>query len=252
MDTKLATVTSSDVRLSTMVEGHFTIEGLEDLGQRDVILPRWSVLQPTSKKEGTPGFFYRNLDAVTQPALDVAILTVKPGRLLWSGELNETIPECRSNDAITGSKERDSEGRYGECATCWFNLWCNPDLRRQLDAGQLVKVCNFGYNLLMADTADGSLALLGAMGTSVRPIKVLVSQFAQKRRPPFSAIIHIATELQRNERGKFYVLAPKIVKWLSAEETIPWREMYLNLKGQAIKEVEEVVPGDEPMDEPTF
>ncbi len=255
METKLTTIPTSDVRLTTSVDDFYGIEGLEGMGQRDVILPRWSVLQPTSKKEGTAGFFYRNLDAVTQEALDVAILKIHPSRLLWSGELNEKVPECRSNDGITGSKERDAEGRYGECATCYFNLWCNPDLRRQMDEGKPVKACNFGYNIIMADTTDESLALLGAMGTSVRPIKVLASQFVQKRRSPFSALVHIGTELQKNEKGKFYVVAPKIVRWLDAAETAKWRRLYLGVRGQEIREVEEVEtvePGEEATGEAMF
>ncbi len=246
VETKLTTIPTSDVRLTTSVDDFYGIEGLEGMGQRDVILPRWSVLQPTSKKEGTAGFFYRNLDAVTQEGLDVVILKINPSRLLWSGELNEKVPECRSNDGVTGNT-------YGPCDQCQFNLWANPDLRRQLDEGKPVKVCNFGYNIVMADVADDSLALLGAMGTSVRPIKVLASQFVQKRRSPFSALVHIATELQKNEKGKFYVLAPKIVRWHDATETAKWRELYLGIKGQEIKEVEEVEmvePGEEAEDTP--
>jgi hypothetical protein len=233
LDRQVTTIPTSDVRLTTSVDDFYGIEGLEGMGQRDVILPRWSVLQPASKKEGVAGMFYRNLDAVCQEALDVVVLKINPSRLLWSGELNEKVPECRSNDGVTGNT-------YGPCEQCHFNIWANPDLRRQLDEGKPVKVCNFGYNLLMADVADESLALLGAMGTSVRSIKVLASLFVQKRRSPFSAIVHIGTELQKNEKGKFYVLAPKITKWLDATETAKWRELYLDIKGQAIKEVEDV------------
>src|SRR5579885_738271 len=104
------------------------LEGLEDLGQRDFVLPRWSLIQPTSRKEGADehvGQFLRNIDGEFRAELLTVILKVSPTRLLWSGDPTETQPECVSRDAVTGSV-------YGACARCQFNPSASPDLMRDL------------------------------------------------------------------------------------------------------------------------
>lgn len=213
------------------------IEGLEQLSQSDLILPRWSIIQPTSKKEGADdhaGQFVRNIDGIFQAAIDAVILNVSPSRLLWSGDLNDKRPECYSRDGANGSK-------YGACFVCDFNITANPDLKAAKDAGdKSLKVCGYGYNLLLVDDLQAeTMALFGAMGTSVRPLKVLITQFQQRRRPPFSAIVRLETERQVNDKGKFYVVKPSIKSWLSAEDTRYWRELYLAIQGKAIKDIDE-------------
>jgi hypothetical protein len=219
------------------------LEGFEDLGQRDIILPRWSIVQPTSQREGADahlGQFVRNIDGEFRPALDVVLLKVSPTRLLWSGDLVDRRPECVSRDGVTGSL-------YGACASCAFNAQVNPGLRTDPAA----KHCNYGYTLVVIDdVTEGTMALLGAMGTSVRPIKVLTTQFVQRKRPAFSGVVRFETERITNEKGKFYVLKPSIVRWLDDAETERWRKIYQTLIRSVIRDLEP--EPEEDSSEPVF
>lgn len=216
--------------------GHLGIEGLEGLSQQDVILPRWSLIQPTSRKEGADehvGQFQRNLDGAFREHLDAVILMIQPSRLLWAEDQSERRPECFSRDGVVGSV-------YGDCATCRFNVQANRDLLAEIRAGGSPRTCSYGYNLVLVDdVAEESAALLGAMGTSVRPAKTLISQFATKRTPPFAHSVRIDSERQVNDRGKFYILKFTLGPRLGADEAAKWREMYLSLKGATISDIEE-------------
>lgn len=244
MNTQLTTINPSQSGPLAM-PGHFELEGFEDLGQGDIILPRWSIIQPTSKKPGADdhvGQFQRNIDGEFRPHLDVVLLKVSPTRLLWSGDTSDTRPECFSRDAVNGSA-------YGVCAQCQFNVQVNPALRDQSDA----KICNFGYTLLTVDDVEaGTMALIGAMGTSVRPVKVLTTQFVQRKRPAFSAVVRLEVERVTNEKGKFYVLKPSIREWLDQERMAPWRELFLSLKGATIRDIDEDDAGEDGSEAPPF
>lgn len=219
------------------------VEGLEDLDSRDFILPRWSLIQPTSKKDGADehvGQFMRNLDGAFREHLDVVILKVSPSRLLWTGDLADKRPECFSRDGKEGSI-------YGACGQCQFNPQVNRQLLDELKAGNTtLKACGYGYTYVLVDDQEtGSLALLGAMGTSVRPAKILNSQFQMEHRSPFSCVVRIASEKQTNDRGKFYVLKPSIIEKLDAERTAVWRARYQELAGRVVKDIDEEPAGSD-------
>lgn len=236
MSTDIATINHSGTAVGMV--GGFGVEGFEGLGQSDIILPRWSLIQPTSKKtqdDSKVGQFMRNIDGQFAPALTGVLLQVHQSRLLWSGDLQDKRPECFSRDGTTGSK-------YGNCAACQFNVQHNPALREQLDKGLTPKICSYGYTYLLIDDLEvESMALLGAMGTSVRPAKVLNTQFIQRKRPIYSAVVKIESERQVNERGKFYVLKPSVVRWLdlNGEEAARYRDRYLELQGAVLRDIDE-------------
>jgi hypothetical protein len=240
--------------------GAFGIEGLEGVGQQDIILPRWSVVQPTSKFEGADehvGYFRKNLDGSYVKELDVVVLTVDASRILWSGDLQDKQPECVSRDTVHGSLPRNEHGMYGACASCAFNPQHNRELMEQRQSGQQVKACGYGYNMLVASAEEPHApALFGVMGTSVRPIKTLISQFAERRTSPFSAIVRFTTEKQTNDRGKFYVLTPTVIRWFTDPRNPDrasfdtFRALYLQYKGATVRDIEEddadVAAGDDP------
>lgn len=230
-------------------------EGFEGLDQSDVILPRWTIVQPSTNYEGSDqhiGEFRRNIDGQYAKTLDVVLLSCSRTRLLWSGDLTERRPECFSRDAVLGSQPRQildegEEGElavYGTCDDCGFNPQFNRDLMQQIQAGAIVKSCNFGYTYLMVDDVASvesgmpSMALLGAMGTSVRPCKTLNTQFVTRRRPIFGALVTLDTEKQTNDRGKFYALKPTVTKWLAASEIGPYASLHASMKGRTISDVD--------------
>jgi hypothetical protein len=217
------------------------IEGFEDLGQSDIILPRWSIVQPTARMEGAKkhiGEFVRNLDGEFRDHLDAVLLKVSPNRILWGGEPGEfradRSPECTSRDGVVGSV-------YGACATCQFNASYNKDLWGDPRA----KKCNFGYSVVLVDDVEqSSMALFGVMGTSVRPMKTLTTQFIQRKRSAFSALVRLETAEITNDRGSFYVLKPTIAAWFDDAETRVWRDLYQSVAGSLVRDYEDAGEGD--------
>lgn len=238
MNTVLATTEQAGALAAPTGYG---IEGMEGIGQADVVIPRYAIVQPTSRADGVEGHegqFRRNTDGAFRAQLECVVLTISPTRLLWSGDQTERRPECVSRDALTGSV-------YGACNACDFNQQANPQIIADRRQGIDVKACSYGYSYLLADDPENpeSMAFFGVMGTSVRPAKLLHSQFVQRRRPPFSAVVRFSTALEKNDKGKFYVLKAEVARWLDEAETAAWRESFQLTRGMVIREYEEETAG---------
>jgi hypothetical protein len=219
---------------------YLTIEGMEGLTTRDVILPRWSIIQPTSRKEGAHehvGQFHRNIDGEFRSSLEGVILLIQPSRIKWTDDISSGRPDCFSRDGITGSV-------YGTCATCQFNVMANAELLEAVKAGETRQgdVCSYGYNfLLIDDVNEMTPAMLGAMGTSVRPAKLLASKFAAQRRMPCTAVVKFTSKREQNKKGNYFVLDPQIVRWMTKDEAEPWITSMRSYKGVTLRDVDEVV-----------
>lgn len=227
------------VRQSFMPSGVTSLgEGFEGLDQQDLILPRMTILQPTSKKDGKEGEFHNNLTGECLPSLEAVILKVNRTRTLWSGDLGDTRPECQSYDGLVGRV-------YGPCEQCQFN----PEVNAVLWEEKNLKRCNRGYLFLCLNPKDEAMFLLSAMGTSVKPARILISQLVQKVRSAFGALVRFETSRVVDDKGKYYVLKPTVVKAYSQAEVVPYREMSRSLQAVAIHEVDEGAEAEEPSPE---
>lgn len=229
------------------VIGHVDLPGFEDLEQRDLVVPRWRLVQGSARDlelKKHAGSWVRNLDGEIRETLQVVILKVSPNRLLWSGDPSDTRPECMSRDCRVGTV-------YGACSSCDFNPDFNRVLIDQMEEARVKrkpdlrpKVCQRVYNLVVVDTNDDSLALLGAHGTSMRPMKVLFSQFVNKKKPSYAAVAEFAAKGETNEFGSYYVVAPRILRWLSSEEMADYVERQQMLSSVNVVDVEVVAEED--------
>lgn len=211
--------------------GGFQIEGMEGLDQHDVILPRYTIVQPTSQGKGdNMGWLHNNLTNTPVKELQAVILKVSRTRTLWSGNMADKKPECSSYDGITGTV-------HGACASCDYAKW---------QEDREVKSCKAGYLYLCCDPNDGdSMFLFGAMGTSVKPAKVLNSLFVNKRRSPFSAVVTLATDkVEDPSKGKYFILKAQVARWLDEKQTSSYREMFQAMQGVTIHEVEADAAGE--------
>ena len=218
--------------------GGFGLEGLEGLDSTDMIVPRWDILQPTSRKDGTPGWYCLNLGGETRESIEAVILRISRTRVLWSGNQADKTPECSSNDGITGRE-------HGQCSTCEFSRY---------DVTGIRKSCKAGYTyLLAAPDNPEDLSIISMYGTSATPGKVLNSQFIRKRRSPFTAVVTFKTKAEVGEKGRYFVQAPVISRWLSPEEAAPFQEASRAMFGVQIREVEpvETAASAEGVDAPT-
>ncbi|MHB1131681.1 MAG: hypothetical protein ACYC4L_04765 [Chloroflexota bacterium] len=240
--TQIATRPSN---LPTLVGG-LGIEGMEDLGQADMILPRRSIIQPTSDHEGAKGTFFDNVSEECVPRIHAVILRISRGATKWGADLSSKTPECRSYDGLTGTA-------YGACNRCQFNAEVNQDLWDLGGNDAKTKRCSRGYEILAVDTADQSMFLLGIRGMSVKPLKGFITKLAKKARPPFTLVTGLGTEKHVDAKGNYFTLTFDTVQELTPEEAAPYREQSLAMKGVAIKEVEEEpteAPGEGPDGQP--
>lgn len=247
MATTLPATTNGTSNALGSVLGHVDLPGFEDLEQRDLVVPRWRLIQGSARDlelKKHAGGWVRNLDSEIREQLDVVILKVSPNRLLWSGDSSDTRPECMSRDCRTGSV-------YGACGACQFNIDANPRLLEQMAEARekrkpelRPKVCQRVYNLVAVDVDDDSMALIGAHGTSMKPMKVLFSQFVNKKKPSYAAVVRFAAKGETNDFGSYYVVAPQIVRWLSPEEIADYAERQAILSNVNVVEVEDVTEDD--------
>lgn len=207
--------------------GGFGIEGLEDMGQRDMVVPRKSIVQLTSKHSEEYGGFYDNLTKQAVKSINAVVLKITHTRTLWSGDPNDEKPECTSRDNVTGTQ-------HGACADCQFNTDNNSDL---WDKG--MKRCSLGYNLLCINSEDDSLFVFQALKTSAKPVKALITQYVNRRKSPFAFITKFMNEKVTVDGNTYYVFKPMITKQLDATEYQVYREIYLSMKGATIREVED-------------
>jgi hypothetical protein len=213
----------------------FGIEGLEGLGQQDMVLPRKSIIQPISEKEGTRGQFYDNISGESVAKVVAVILRISHGATKWSADLSNKTPECRSYDGVTGTA-------HGACNRCQFNAEANAALWELRGDEAKAKRCNRGYELLCADTADDTMFLLSARGMSVKPLKTFITALVKKRKSPFAVQVGLEADKKSDSRGNYYVLNLDIIKDLTIEETALYREQAVAMRDIAIREVDEGEP----------
>src|SRR4051812_5450024 len=78
--------------------------GMESLGPEDLIIPRLTLVQPTSQIEGAEaGKFYMNLTGEQFDEVQVVFLKVIKGRVYFVEDANERKPLCGSPDRIKPS-----------------------------------------------------------------------------------------------------------------------------------------------------
>jgi hypothetical protein len=77
--------------------------GLEVFDTGDLVIPRYKIVQPTSK-EGTPGVFKNNQTNAERDKISVVVLAATKGRVCW-GENIEDDPVCRSSNGLQPSEE---------------------------------------------------------------------------------------------------------------------------------------------------
>jgi hypothetical protein len=217
--------TAIDIRpeMAMAKVGGFGLEGMDGLGVEDIIVPRWDILQATSKKKGTRGQFILNITGECQPEVEGVILHVSKTRVLWVKDRAAKMPECSSADGITGRT-------HGQCVGCEYNFW---------DETGIAKVCKTGYTFLCSDfTNPENLFLITMGGASNLAAKILISQFPRRKRHPYTAIVCFATVEKEGNMGSFFAHAPRIARWLEGEEYVPFRDISRMMAGVAIREVE--------------
>ena len=176
--------------------------GFENFDDSDLVIPRLSIVQPSSK-EGTPGTFRSNLTGEEKEQLRITPMTYSKGMVHWSEELGND-PECRSNDALTPDPTIENP-KHDRCherignrlrPVCPYAVWRDKE----------PPTCKMTYNLIAIEMESMRPFLVSLHGTSVRSAKKLISYVWQSRRNFFDVGCRMSLSKVNNTRGTFFVV----------------------------------------------
>ena len=143
----------------------------------DVLVPRYAVVQPTSK-EGTPGTFRSNLDGSERNELNVAPLRVQRGRVLWPAEIG-TDPICRSTNGLDPSPQIERPVSDACCVIVGRRL--QPACPKAVWPRHGRPECRDTFLLVALDLATETPFVMGFHGSAIRTIKIIRTLAWQRR-----------------------------------------------------------------------
>ena len=146
--------------------------GMECLGPEDLIIPRLTLVQPTSQIDSVEaGKFFLNLTGEQFDEVQVVFLKVTKGRVYFAEDANERKPLCGSPNRIKPS-HRFEHPIAPTCGECPYSPWNKQE----------PPVCNETYNLL-GIMVDGGLPFWWSVkSTAIAPTKRLLSAIALRAR----------------------------------------------------------------------
>lgn len=193
-----------------MSDSYNSRAGLDDWDQSDFVVPRVSIIQPTSSKhsEGA-GEFYDESDKIRLgKSLDVVLLKVTKSRaLFWPMDSERKGVQCRSADAkfpdadITSPCATECKGCKNEQKDLQFDLLF-LDTKRSKEFGQPV------------------VFMLRAKGASLRPTRAYITGIIQRNKHIFD--FGVTLKLMKNPpgtKGSYFFLQYEGVTSLQSSDT---------------------------------
>jgi hypothetical protein len=174
-----------------------SVEGLEEITSADLIIPRFSVVQPTSKIGKHPGHFRDSISEVEIPELkNVLLLKVRKGRV-WFKSAESKDADCASDDMMVPST-RIATPVSKECAGCPQAKWSeNKDFKR----------CHETYTLLILH--DGMPYFLTFKSAAIKHVKKLLTQLAlrgaKEKRAAYAYKFDVTLQMEEFDVGKAYM-----------------------------------------------
>jgi hypothetical protein len=173
----------------------------EPVYEDDVLVPRYVVVQPTSK-EGTPGTFRSNLDGSERSELRLAPLRIQRGRILWSAEIG-TDPICRSSDGLYPSPLIDHPMSETCCIVAGRRL--RPVCPKAEWPRQGRPECRDTFLLVALDLASGTPFAMGFHGSAIRTIKIVRTLAWQRRVALHDLECVVKLRRETSAKGNYFV-----------------------------------------------
>lgn len=188
--------------------------GLEDMDTSDLVMPRLRLLHDEA-------VFQDNLSNEKFEELEVVILGLVKGRVLWDTEVEEDAqPMCRSLDHNIGrpnlatfpfkaagfdKSELDANDPQVACSACPLKDWGSHPTRD-------VPWCNEQYVLpvLMPVGGGWTPAITTFQRTAIKPVKSYLSSFARAKTPTFVTTTKMSLLAQK--KGSVRYAVPQLVK----------------------------------------
>lgn len=183
--------------------------GMEDLSAADIKMPKYKLMQLTSKEVGDsrgkilPGTFLNTITGESVEKLEAVILSVGKTRVRWPKPFKRgQAALCRSFDAETGET---ADGHRLTCATCPYGQWGKGgDKDNRPD-------CNLSYTLIgqtdFADQASIPFRII-ISGASVSKAKDFFTalMMSAKKLPIYAYRIVLSSEHESNDQGSYYTV----------------------------------------------
>jgi len=206
--------------------------GLETFDTGDLIIPRFKIVQPTSK-EGNPGNFRNNLTNEEVDRLNIVVLSASKGRVCWGDNIDED-PICRSSDglkpsenvenpvnAICGNKEN---GMRFE-PVCPNAVWGEKNER---------PLCDEVINLLCISRDDGVPFFISLHGMQLKPTKSMLSAIALRRKSLYEYGASLKLKETSNHKGKYFVVQFEDLTENPETEKENYRSLFFQFAGYPI------------------
>jgi len=199
--------------------------GLEVLTPEDLIIPRLTLVQPTSQIEGIEaGKFCLNLTGEEFDTLDVVFLKVTKGRIYFPEGSTDQKPVCGSQDRLKPSP-RFEQPVAETCESCFYANW----------NGKEPPVCNETLNLLGVMVDAGLPFWWSVKSTAIAPTKRFLSAIALRSRAGknlFDAQATITSQLV-TQPGKKFFLPRFTLTWI--DDASGYRELYEQYASEEIE-----------------
>ncbi len=201
-ETNIATTDDAFIAEMQDIMTEFGGGAVDSLTASDVVMPRYKLIQNTSRK-GTPGKWV----STTAPeeeldALSIVILDISSYRVMFPEQGQGDRPLCRSNDGLSKS---DVNGvGDGNCENCRYSVWSkDPTTGRNIKPR-----CSSGYTLLgIILLPDGTQTpgMASLKGAAIRPLKQYFTRMKTRNIPSFAYITNITAAPKVNDLGRFFV-----------------------------------------------
>ncbi len=186
----------------------------------DVLVPRYAVVQPTSK-EGTPGTFRSNLDGSERNELRLAPLRIQRGRVLWGAEIGSD-PICRSDDGLYPSSFIEKPVSEACCIVAGRRL--RPVCPKAEWPRQGRPECRDTFLMIALDLATETPFAMGFHGAAIRTIKI-VRTLAWQRRVALNDL-ECVLKLRREASAKGNYFLPIVTSVQPADPVGKHREWF--------------------------
>jgi hypothetical protein len=194
--------------------------GLEDVDQEDLIIPRLSIVQPSSQ-EGNPGHFRDNISGDEHEFLEGLVpLKWRKGRVYFGKDDAGLL--CASDDRVAPA-ERIEEPKAERCAGCPHAQWATGE------GGKRIKPdCSETWSLLAA--YEGVPYFISFKSAAMKATKRLLTQLklqAQKQRRDLCGFqFDVRLEVEKFDLGKAYLPVFEKLRLVPAAEYADYQTLY--------------------------
>jgi hypothetical protein len=171
------------------------------LYEDDVLVPRYVVVQPTSK-EGTPGTFRSNLDGSERGELRLVPLRVQRGRVLWGAEIGSD-PLCRSDDGLSPSAFIERPVSEACCIVAGRRL--RPVCPKAEWPRQGRPECRDTFRMIALDLATQTPFAMSFHGSAIRTVKIIRTLAWQRRVALHDLECVVKPRRETSAKGNYYL-----------------------------------------------